>query len=896
MALNLSGPISLNGSTVGQSIGLELGKSSTAMVSLNDSDIRTLAGVLTGAISMSAFYGKSAAPAIGEGWTTNTFDVWLRAVENTGSGFIAVGDLGKIITSPDGITWTERASGTSNHLYGAWRDSVSGLTIVVGNNGTILTSSDLVTWTARTSGVAVALRGVVRSGSTWVAVGDTATVLTSSDGSSWAAQTSGQPYSINSVTWTGLQFVACGNNRYIISSPDGITWTTRLTGTSGALYAVRWAANLLIAVGNIGTILTSPDPISWTSRTSGTSADTFYGIMRGPNYWVVVGSGGIRFSTTGTTWSFHTNPGVTLSGAVFNPTLATYITVGSSHYISTSTAGNTSYTERKRTFDIYDLTYSPSLNRYVACGSQGRVQYSSDAINWLVGTSSVATGNTLSNIVWNGSIFAAVTTTTTAPVITSTTGISFTSRTTPAAIALNSIAWDPNNSRFIAGGTGGYLTKSSTGTTWTDLAMISSTNDMIYVSSLGLYVAVGNSGGIWTSTDSIKWTPRMTVAGNALTGIAWNGSILVAVGAGGTIRTSTDAITWTSVVGGSNLTGVVWTGSQFVAVGSTGTIRTSQSGSIWSTQTSGTSANFSSVAVGGSTIIACGTSGLVRSSTDGITWTSRTFGTTTSINKVIYSGSSFVALAGTTCRYSSDGTTWSTGAAPGISGLVSCVAHNGTVVAIGTNTGTIRTSTNSGLNWASPTIPTTQALGSMCWDGSKFVVGATGSNQIIHSNSNSTTWTVVVNGNAIRAITANGSGYHVMVGDQGLIQTASAADITNNVIPTIRNIGGSIVFNGVTWTGSQFLTVGQTGTIWTSPDGNTWTPRTSGTAVELTGVKWVGTQFIVSGSSGTILTSPDGITWATKPSNTTYNLRNIEYHNNRAFAMGNFGIVLQSGP
>lgn len=59
MALNASGPISLGGSTVGQSINLELGKSATALASMNATDFRTLAGVASGQISISNFYGKS---------------------------------------------------------------------------------------------------------------------------------------------------------------------------------------------------------------------------------------------------------------------------------------------------------------------------------------------------------------------------------------------------------------------------------------------------------------------------------------------------------------------------------------------------------------------------------------------------------------------------------------------------------------------------------------------------------------------------------------------------------------------------------------------------------------------------------------------------------------------
>lgn len=62
MPLNNSGPISLAGSTAGQSIALELGQSATGQISLNATNVRTLAGKPTGAVVMPIdFYGKSTA-------------------------------------------------------------------------------------------------------------------------------------------------------------------------------------------------------------------------------------------------------------------------------------------------------------------------------------------------------------------------------------------------------------------------------------------------------------------------------------------------------------------------------------------------------------------------------------------------------------------------------------------------------------------------------------------------------------------------------------------------------------------------------------------------------------------------------------------------------------------
>jgi hypothetical protein len=73
MTLNASGPISLGGATAGQSINIELGQSGTATVSLNDANVRSLAGVPSGAIIMPTnFYGKSDVANLSYVFSANT--------------------------------------------------------------------------------------------------------------------------------------------------------------------------------------------------------------------------------------------------------------------------------------------------------------------------------------------------------------------------------------------------------------------------------------------------------------------------------------------------------------------------------------------------------------------------------------------------------------------------------------------------------------------------------------------------------------------------------------------------------------------------------------------------------------------------------------------------------
>jgi hypothetical protein len=72
MTLNASGPISLAGTTAGQSIEIENGGNGTTQISLNDTAVRTLAGVPSGVITMPTnFYGKSNAFAFTISSNTN---------------------------------------------------------------------------------------------------------------------------------------------------------------------------------------------------------------------------------------------------------------------------------------------------------------------------------------------------------------------------------------------------------------------------------------------------------------------------------------------------------------------------------------------------------------------------------------------------------------------------------------------------------------------------------------------------------------------------------------------------------------------------------------------------------------------------------------------------------
>jgi hypothetical protein len=89
----------------------------------------------------------------------------------------------------------------------------------------------------------------------------------------------------------------------------------------------------------------------------------------------------------------------------------------------------------------------------------------------------------------------------------------------------------------------------------------------------------------------------------------------------------------------------------------------------------------------------------------------------------------------------------------------------------------------------------------------------------------------------------------------------------------------------VAWAHSLMVAVGAGGTIVTSPDGEHWTPRSSGTVADLYGVEWAGGTWVAVGD-GVVVTSGDGRTWTTRWQQPGAVLYDVEYAAARFNAVG----------
>lgn len=503
----------------------------------------------------------------------------------------------------------------------------------------------------------------------------------------------------------------------------------------------------------------------------------------------------------------------------------------------------------------------------------------------------------------------------------------WTSRLSGSDIDFHALVW--SGSQIVAVGDEQETLISPDGTTWTSHSSTFGTPlslvDVIWTGSQ--FVATTGSGWIYTSPDAIDWTIRyVSGLGSDLDGLAWSGSMIVAVGESGQILTSPNGIDWTPRVSGTTewLASVTWANGRFLAVGEMGTLLTSPDGVAWTAQVSATNDSLRASAWSGSEFVvvgittvltstdgvnwssqpapgnleavawsaplglflAAGWNGDLFTSPDGSVWTLRTSGEFFGFNDVLWDGSQFVAAGDVgEIATSPDGVTWTTRRSG--TDLVNVTWTGSEFVAVG-GYGKILTSPD-GVTWSYGTTGDSgDFLRDMAWSGTRFVAGA---QTYFLSSANLVDWDVeewIGATSVFDGVVWSGTQF-VLVGDLGRIHTSP-----DGIARTFQTSGVMEFLTDVTWSGSQFIVVGFNGTILRSPDGVNWNPETSGVAVHLRGVAWSGSQFVAVGDGGTILTSPDGILWTQEVSGTTSLLQEVAWAGSEFVAVGSSNTILSS--
>ncbi|NBU34502.1 hypothetical protein EBZ38_09815 [bacterium] len=644
-------------------------------------------------------------------WTTRASAAdnnWSSVVWSPELGlFVAVAYSGtgnRVMTSPNGITWTTRASAADNQwLSVTWSPELS-LFVAVANTGTgnrVMTSPNGFTWTTRASAADNNWLGVTWSPelSLFVAVANTGTgnrVMTSSNGNTWTTRASAVDNNWLGVTWSPelSLFVAVaysGTGNRVMTSPDGITWTTRASAVDNDWYSVTWSPELrlFVAVSVNGTgnrVMTSPNGITWTTRASAAD-NNWYSVIWSPELSLFVA---VAFSGTGNR---------VMTSKIALPNSKSALSVSPS-YVS-ATEGNVVLSGA---LSVTGLT-TPNIIR----NSLGVTNYNQQNVtvqNVLATTATISnyiySAFTASNVV--SSAVSAANTLTTSYINSYGNMVNSTTNSTAVTTNVRTMVKRMRTSRANA---------TAAVSTWTTRASAANSNwqSVTWSPELGLFVAVSNSGtyDVMTSPDGITWTTRRAGSGG-WTVVVWSPELRLFVAFGNAIAiTSSDGITWTTRSTPGSSAGAVWSPelSLFVSVYS-GNLMTSPDGINWTIRTVPVNNQWTSVTWSPElslfvTVGFKGTGNRVMTSPDGITWTTRASAADNNWTGVVWSPelSLFVAVAqsgtGNRVMTSPNGITWTTRAADNSWYSVPWSPELGLFVAVG-GSGGLMTSLD-GIKW-----------------------------------------------------------------------------------------------------------------------------------------------------------------------------------------------------
>jgi photosystem II stability/assembly factor-like uncharacterized protein len=454
----------------------------------------------------------------GMNWTvrSNPTTDWLRSVAWSGAEWVAVGESGRVVTSNGGIVWTAPVQVTTAHLNNV--AFVNGAFYAVGAGGVSITSIDAATWTVETTPATEDLYFVTTAGAlTRLYAGDSA--IWYFNGTTWVSQIGG-PAATSPPDWTyftGLgftdSFLLAGDTGMLV---DGVragqtfNWEQTTPGPRLWLWDMVYTGNDYVSVGEFGTVMTSSDGVNWALELSPESATNtiLLGVTGDTNLIVAVGENGyITFSTNSFSTVITTNQqGGNVTNQVSNLGLIW-------HEANSPTAQT--------------LQGIASFNGvYYAVGNEGALIDSSDGTNWNLGD----------------------------PL---------------GSVTLSGLA--ASSDRLVAVGDNGAAFISLDGAMWFNANVPINGNWLYKIRYLnGNFIVVGENGTILTSTDNGNtWDTRTSGVANWLNDVTYIGDTYYVCGNQGTVLSSTNLATWTQLdmITGKSLYGVASNGGQMVVAG-----------------------------------------------------------------------------------------------------------------------------------------------------------------------------------------------------------------------------------------------------------------------------------------------------------------------------------------
>lgn len=253
----------------------------------------------------------------------------FNGVAYGGGKFVVAGSAGSsaglLMSSEDGVAWTERTYGSTRPIVGIAHGD--GTFVAIGWSGTVAVSTNGENWASfsLSNTTALNLNAITYGNERFVIVGDflgggsrRATSYASTDAltwTNWLAETNSR---LRDVAFGGGRFVAAADNSYtrydsdrtLLVSSNGMDWEPRGTPPFVDVAAITYGNGQFVALarhGSTNAMLTSPDGESWLAHPL-TLGNNYVARMRfGNGMYFAVGSSNqsrhtMLYSTNGADW------------------------------------------------------------------------------------------------------------------------------------------------------------------------------------------------------------------------------------------------------------------------------------------------------------------------------------------------------------------------------------------------------------------------------------------------------------------------------------------------------------------------------------------------------------------------------------------------------------------
>jgi hypothetical protein len=463
------------------------------------------------------------------------------------AGWVGIDASMRIITSPDGLTWTDSGPAPAYGMqivYGNGRYVMATGLGIMDNDQVSLNGIDWSPGGAQPLALAFGaglFAGITSRG-----------IETSTDGLTWSL-VPGMPTDLKAIAYGNGQFMATGEDVVVRSVDGGRNWSLSVpNGISLGQDNLSFADGLFFQGGLDGTQVSS-DGLAWTFQPA-------------PEGW----QGTVALAE-------HDGivVGVTRGGALLAGSDAMQL-----DEVIEASIGN-----------LMAVDYKDGL--YVAVSDQGWSVSSTDTQRWTrwhIGAHDITRGDFFARSLAHGNgVLVAVGTLNMdngqGMAAVSADGAQWTQVTIPGETDTPvGISFDGNH--FVVVDDHGGVYASDSGYVWSQIASIGGVSPRAITFGGGRFVVVGD-GAIATSTDAVHWNtvPQLHLPDNGLdkllafNAVTWDGQRYVAVGDGS--ATSPDAQSWTAHATQTSLSGVAEGDGVIVGSSSSVELYTSADGAEW---------------------------------------------------------------------------------------------------------------------------------------------------------------------------------------------------------------------------------------------------------------------------------------------------------------------------